>query len=93
MDAEIRDKQHRDKPEWDMTIEALRAMLDNETFHHATYRNIGKLWEGLHIYTKDEHGFRGFVHAGVFSVRTADLERAMEITARTGISVGSYGKG
>lgn len=49
-----------------MTLTTLKTMLEEGSFHHTTYRNIGTLWEGLHIYRKDANGFRGFSHAGFF---------------------------
>lgn len=78
-----------------MKLEQLIELMKTGQFHHATYRNMGTLWEGLHIYIKDEKGFRGFEHIGFFSPRTnpKELEMAMEIVKRTGYSVGSYGRG
>lgn len=76
-----------------MTLDELRELLQSGEFHHATYRNIGTLWEGLHIYKKDPNGFRGFTHVGAFGKNNPDLTTAMTLTSRTGISVGSYGNG
>ena len=40
----------------------LRALIANGTFHHATYRDVGTIWEGLAIYRKDPVGPRGFAY-------------------------------
>ena len=74
-------------------IEVLQALLDTGEFHHATYRNIGTLWEGLHVYRKSATGFRGFEHATLIGKNDPDLDRAHELVRHTGISVGAYGRG
>lgn len=76
-----------------MTIAELKSMVENGTFHHATYRNRGTVWEGLWIYAKDEKGFRGFSVVDSFFRDSPDLEEAYNLTRKTGISVGSYGQG
>lgn len=76
-----------------MTLDILKELLVMGTFHHATYRNIGTLWEGLWIYTKDEHGFRGYSVFGCFSKDSLDLKKAQDMVKGTGVSVGSYGNG
>lgn len=85
-----------------MTIELLKTMLAEGTFHHATYRDHGKVWEGLYIYVKDADGFRGFKPAGAFNnyrpnggADSPEMLEAEELLrqARRGVSVGSYGKG
>jgi len=76
-----------------MTIAELQALMTDGEFHHATYRNLATLWEGLHIYVKDPAGHRGFSHAGIFLKNNPELNAAMEMVRKTGISVGSYGKG
>lgn len=75
-------------------LSKLKAMLADGTFHHATYRDIGKCWEGLFIYPKEEGGFRGY-GGPVFSFRKndPDLEAAHELLRGTGASVGAYGRG
>lgn len=78
-------------------LEQLTQILDNKQFHHATYRDLGKLWEGLHIYvrsTYEEGGFRGYKHSGLsFPKDHPELEQANEMLRNTGISLGSYGQG
>lgn len=66
--------------------------MESGKFHHATYRDIGKLWEGLWIYQKYD-GLRGFEPVGSFLKDSPELETAMELTRSTGISVSSYGRG
>ena len=77
-----------------MTLDELKTMQANGTFHHATYRDIGTLWEGLKIYkraTDEQGGFRGFTLAGSFGKDNAELEAAM--SQIRGLHVGSYGNG
>jgi hypothetical protein len=78
-----------------MTIQELQTLLQTGQFHHATYRNQGTLWEGLHIYYRDPEGFRGFRHAGFFSSRSQpeELITAENLCRGTGISLGAYGQG
>ena len=77
-----------------MTRESLRKMIGDGSFHHATYRNVGTLWEGLWVYVKDEDGLRGFSVAGCFNVSKPEaLREAQAIVRETGTSLGSYGKG
>lgn len=81
-----------------MTVEELKAMQAAGTFHHATYRNTGTVWEGLYVYaraTDEDGGHRGFKLAGVFNnyyrARNQECETAMELIR--GIHVGAYGQG
>ena len=76
-----------------MTIANLKEMMDNGSFHHATYRCIGTLWEGLWIYRRSETGFQGYDVAGSFNKSNPDLELAMNATQGTGVSLGAYGRG
>ena len=76
-----------------MKIEELKQMMDKGTFHHATYRDVGSLWEGLWIYERDLEGCRGFSCAGAFLKDSVDLSAAQELVRGTGISVGAYGQG
>lgn len=72
----------------------LRVLLDSGRFHHATYRDHGKLWEGLHIYERDDNGFNGYKMAGFsFLKNDPELDLAYEMLRHTGVSVGSYGRG
>jgi hypothetical protein len=81
------------KQSYAMTLEQLRSLLDSGEFHHATYRDIGKLWEGLNIYRKSATGFRGFEGIGIFPKDDPDLAAAHDLVWHTGVSVGSYGRG
>jgi len=80
------------KESYAMTIEQLQALLDSKKFHHATYRDLGTLWEGLMIYAKYD-GLRGFEPVGVFPKNDPDLDTAYDILRGTGISFGAYGRG
>lgn len=79
-----------------MTLPELRALMESGSFHHATYRDHGTLWEGLYIYeraTNEAGGFRGYKLAGAFHKNSSDLAAAERIVAPTGVSVGAYGEG
>ena len=76
-----------------MTLSELQALKAAGQFHHATYREIGTLWEGLWIYGKDASGFRGFACLGCFGKDNPDLQAAERIVSGTGVSVGAYGRG
>ena len=75
-----------------MTLDELDALQKSGEFHHATYRDIGTIWEGLWIYRK-YNGLRGFEPAGAFLRGAADLDAAHAMVRQSGISVGSYGQG
>jgi hypothetical protein len=75
-----------------MTLEQLRQLLDSGEFHHATYRNMGTLWEGLWIYRKSNDAI-GFYPVGCFNVRDGLADLAHDMVRHTGVSVGSFGKG
>lgn len=73
-------------------LHILEAMLYFGTFHHATYREYGTVWEGLYIYPKGN--FRGYGGPVLcFNKGDPDLNVAYEMTRKSGISVGSYGNG
>lgn len=76
-------------------LEALKRLLESGEFHHATYRCIGTLWEGLWFYSRSSKGRRGFEVAGCINASMdADvLDEAHELVKGTGVSVGSYGAG
>jgi hypothetical protein len=76
-----------------MTLDELKALKESGQFHHATYRDIGTIWEGLRIYVRRHDGFRGFSPHGVFGKDHPDLKAAEEMVRDAGISVGSYGSG
>ncbi len=76
--------------------ELMAARPADGSFHHATWRDIGRLWEGWHIYVRatDEHGgFRGFKHGMVFYKDDPQVAEATELLRPTGTSLGSYGNG
>ena len=80
-----------------MTIEELKRFQESGEFHHATYRNIGTVHEGLYVYVRsnDAEAFRGYKLAGCFNnywrERNPECTRAMELVR--GIHVGSFGNG
>lgn len=77
-----------------MTLEHLKELMDSGKFHHATYRT--DYARGLHIYAIDPNGFRGFTYVGAFSEvcdTKETINAAIEMTRKTGISVGSFGNG
>jgi len=82
-----------EKANYAMKLETLKTLRQTGEFHHATYRNMGTLWEGLWIYTKDVNGFRGFNVAGCFPKNDPELDAAHELVRGTGVSVGAYGQG
>jgi hypothetical protein len=73
--------------------EKLRELFESGQFHHATYRDIGKVWEGLYFYKKDPEGMRGFSLVGCIGKNDPDLPLAEDLVRGTGVSVGSYGAG
>lgn len=75
-----------------MTIQELKNLRESGKFHHATYRNLGTLWEGLWIYTKDDT-IRGFAPVGCFPKGDPNEELAYDYLRGTGISVGAFGQG
>ena len=76
-----------------MTLDALDRLFALGRFDHATYREIGSIWEGLYVYGKDSQGCRGFSLVGCFAKDSPDLRAAESRCRRTGISVGAYGHG
>ena len=82
-----------EKARYAMTLDALQTLLNSGQFHHATYRNVGTLWEGLWIYEKNANGFRGYSVVGSFPKGDRELEQAHKLVRGSGISVGSFGRG
>ena len=75
-------------------LELLKSLIHEGMLHHATYRNHGTLWEGLHFYAVAPDGFRGYSHAGSIHKDDPDLPAAEQLCAGiTPISVGAYGRG
>jgi hypothetical protein len=75
-----------------MTIEQLKNLLSSGQFDHATYREIGSIWEGLYIYAKEDSKI-GFNLVGSFNVADGLADEAHELVRHTGVSVGSRGNG
>jgi hypothetical protein len=76
-----------------MSLDELRWLLESGTFHHATYRCEGTLWEGLWVYKHDANGFCGYSPAGAILKDSPDLDEAYRLVSPTGISRGAYGGG
>lgn len=74
-------------------LQQLKALIASGDFHHATYRCIGSLWEGLWFYRQSPNSFRGFEEAGCVLSGDPDMDAAHEVVKGFGISVGSYGGG
>lgn len=74
-----------------MTLDSLKSLIASGKFHHATYRY--DLARGLHIYSKDEKGFRGFDYVGCFSEMCdtkETIDEAYKLVRTSGIYEGSY---
>ncbi len=74
-------------------MDQLRALLDSGEFHHATYRCIGSVWEGLWCYRKSAEGFRGYEVALSFPKGTEAPAQALLVSMGIGTHVGAYGGG
>jgi len=74
-------------------VNRLRHLLQSGELHHATYRGMGTVWEGLWFYRRSKTGFRGYELDGAVLKNDPDIDAAMALVAHTGISVGSYGCG
>lgn len=77
-----------------MTLTELKDLLDSGKFHHATYRT--DYARGLHIYSSDAKGHRGFVYVGCFSESLTDkatIDAAYNMVRGTGVSLGAFGNG
>lgn len=85
-------KDARGKWTYAMKLDELLALRTEGRFHHATYRGVGSLWEGLFIYPVQADGFRGFGGPiGCFPKDDPDLDEAHKMCP--GSSVGAYGEG
>jgi hypothetical protein len=78
-----------------MNLERLKALLESGQFHHATYRQLGTIWEGFYIYEKaPDPKWVGYCLVGSFNKSEGDLMLAAEDMVRhTGVSLGAYGRG
>lgn len=84
-------------------LQLLLAMLADGSFHHATYRCQGSLWEGLWIYRKVVSGDAGTYVNGRFGFEPAasipkasphlDAAYAALKAAGHGTSLGAWGEG
>jgi hypothetical protein len=77
-----------------MTLEQLKTLMDSGRFHHATYRQLGTIWEGLYIYERDDDPkWVGYRLVGSFNKSEATADAAYDIVRSTGVSLGSRGNG
>jgi hypothetical protein len=77
-----------------MTLEELKNLISSEKFHHATYRKLGTIWEGLYIYEKDDDPkWIGYRMVGSFNVADGLADKAHELVKHTGVSIGTRGNG
>lgn len=80
-------------------IEALKTLMNEGRFHHATHRTGSGLWNGLWIYEKTGvDGGRFFEqYTPAFCFFDSDgrerQDTAYAIVRTTGVSVGAYGQG
>lgn len=74
-----------------MTVTELQELIDCKRFHHATYRNLSTVWEGLYIYENTSDPL-GFALAGVFHKTDPYLIDAYDAVRSTGVSVGGRGE-
>jgi hypothetical protein len=79
-----------------MNTNELKRLIDSGEFHHATYRNLGNLWEGLYIYRKAANSM-GWELAWTFNrgMEPEALDDAEMILRdfRVPVCLGSYGNG
>jgi hypothetical protein len=77
-----------------MTLEQLKQLKESGKFHHATYRELNTIWEGLYIYERDEDPkWIGYRLVGSFNKADGNADAAYDIVRETGVSVGSFGNG
>lgn len=72
-------------------IEVLRALVSSGELHHATYRCLGTVWEGLWCYRRSADGFRGYEPAVCITKDDPDLDEAHRLVPS--VHVGCYGGG
>jgi hypothetical protein len=70
------------------SLKLLRWMLADGTFHHATYRDQGTIWEGLYVYQVDDSPM-GYTLALSFN-KGAESDAAHNLVRHTGVSLGSF---
>ncbi len=78
-----------------MTIQELKDLVASGNFHHATYRELNTIWEGLYIYAVDPDP-KWIVYRLVGSFNKSEgaiADEAYNIVRHTGVSLGTYGKG
>jgi hypothetical protein len=77
-----------------MTLEQLTSLLESGQFHHATYRELNTIWEGLYIYANDpDLKWVGYRLVGSFNKADGLSDAAYEMVRHTGVSLGSRGNG
>jgi hypothetical protein len=77
-------------PTHEERIKELKKLIASGNFHHATYRT--DFARGLHIYSKDQDGFRGFRYFMAFSesLGKEKVDEAYTLVKNTGVYEGSY---
>ena len=77
-----------------MTLDQLKALMESGEFHHATYRQLGTIWEGLYIYVNDpDPKWVGYRLVGSFNKSDGFADAAYDLVRHTGVSLGSRGNG
>jgi hypothetical protein len=69
-------------------LQILSTMLADGSFHHATYRDQGTVWEGLYIYQKSDNQMGYELALGFMKGQEAD--DAHNLVRHTGVSLGSF---
>jgi hypothetical protein len=69
----------------------LTKLMEDGLFHHATYRDLNSIWEGLYIYPKADGAFGA--PCIVFHKDDPQLQQAHQVVKHTGVSVGAFGRG
>jgi hypothetical protein len=78
-----------------VTIQELKDLVASDNFHHATYRELNTIWEGLYIYANDpDPKWVGYRLVGSFNKSEGAIaDEAYDIVRHTGVSLGSRGNG
>ncbi len=77
-----------------MTLEELKSLQESGQFHHATYRELGTIWEGLYIYANDDDPkWVGYRLVGSFNKSDGLADAAYDLVRNSGVSLGAYGRG
>lgn len=73
------------------TLYEFKKLITDNKFHHATYKELGGMFEGLYIYENSQNGFRGFDLVGTIYKDSNEYIEAGFLVKDA--SVGSYGQG